>query len=93
MKIINYPQYTDQFDCVIHGRILINKNEFERVKKLVASYKPDPAYPWRTRMGLDDIKAMKHNRFCIRVTLTEYVVGKMKHTGKYKRGNYFFEVI
>ena len=93
MKIINYPQYTDQFDCSIHGRILIDKTEFEAIKRLIENYTPDSSYPWRKELAFKDIGKMKNNRFNIRVTLTEYIVENMPHKGNLKRANYFFEIV
>lgn len=96
MKIINYSRgYIDQFDCSIHGRILISEQEFGVIKELIDNWEindKDITHPWIADMARGDIERMMFNRFNIRTTMTEYVVRKMPHNGKLKRGNYYFEI-
>ncbi|MBV6446390.1 MAG: hypothetical protein IFNCLDLE_02688 [Ignavibacteriaceae bacterium] len=106
MRIINYPQYTNLFDCVISGRILISLEENAKIYQLIMKMKAgrdyETYYPWIPKTALDDIELgmqrhaegkTKNLIYNIRVTATNYIVNNMPHTGKLKRANYYFEVV
>lgn len=86
MKVINYKRdYNTFFDCVIHGRIIVSKKEWEAIKKYVHPYLFDKNDLQR------ELKVKSGSWYNIRVSATDKVA---KHFGltKYRQVNYVFEV-
>jgi hypothetical protein len=92
MKLINY-NYGYLFDCVIHGKIIVNKKEWQDILKFLARVKPHSSYPFYKTMLKDDakriIKTKQGDLVNIRVWATEKVVNKY-NLKNYKKVNYMF---
>ncbi len=92
MIIKNYYRgYYEQFECVIHGRIIVQgEPELDIIRQLLKKMPVDCSYPW---IKLLAIERMANKRlFCLGVTATEYIANKLNLRG-YKNGNYMFDVV
>jgi hypothetical protein len=105
MKVINYNKgYIPEFDCVIHGSIVMSREEFNEVRAYLyaEAAKPDrPYYLYYDRL-VDDLKnRIKVNggfAVNVRVSATELIVKKWNlqkygfsqavRSMSYKTGNY-----
>lgn len=97
MKLINYNYgYYQQFNCSIHGKIVMTLKEWRDALKFLRRKKWSISSPWIARVLSEDIS--KHvpnkNSFLvnIRVPATEALVKRYNLAG-YKRANYMLQII
>jgi len=95
MKLINYNYgYNNTLNCSIHGRIVLNKEEFGKIVKYILNPLVTKELFFRNLLKEDLNRLVftdKGTLLNIRVTATEKVVNKFNIRG-YKRGNYAFLV-
>jgi hypothetical protein len=96
MKLINYNYgYNNTFNCSIHGKIVVTKNEWSKIVKYLLHNKVT-IFNWdfEKRILKDDLQRKKqldniNTWYNLRVSATDLVVWKFNIKG-YKRGNYVF---
>ena len=91
MKIINYNYgYNNDFDCSIHGKIVMTKKEWEKAKSYLLKAVKDSF--WKNLLKEDisrTIETKEGKLLNIRVPSTEKLVERFKTTGRnYKQGRY-----
>ncbi len=96
MKLINYDYgYKNTFNCCIHGKIIVNPQEWKAIVKYLFNPAVKACYLYKDilRQDLNRFIATKQgDLYNIRVTATEKVVEKFNLKG-YKLSNYMFLVI
>jgi len=104
MKVINYNRgYIKEFNCVIHGSIIMDQQEFNEVRAYLYNLPEDQKpYYFKTDIFIKDLqnKIKVKNGFAIniRVSATDLIVKKwglqkydisqVIRSMSYKRGNY-----
>ena len=95
MKLINYNYgYNNFFNCSIHGKIILNEEEWKAIIKYLfnPAVKSYCLFKNILKEDIDRYIVTKKGRlYNIRVTATEIVATKFK-LDRYKRGNYMFLV-
>jgi hypothetical protein len=99
MEIINYNYgYNNTFNCSIHGKIIVSKEEWNKIEKYIFNSSVTKDIFYRNILR-DDIKRLIYTKegtlLNIRVTATRQVIDKFRNIQnrkKYKLGNYMFLV-
>ena len=100
MKLINYNYgYNNEFNCSIHGKIIVSKEEWDNIKRFLSRTRKwvyDRGYVWfYKRILKEDLKRFykvkKGKLYNIRVDATSGVAKEFE-LDNYKRGNYTFLV-
>lgn len=92
MRLVNY-KYGYLFDCSIHGKIVMTKGEWEKVKTYLMRATKDIFWKGVLLQDFTRSKDYKNGKiYNVRVTATEKLVKKFG-LKRYKRGNYMIEVV
>jgi len=96
MRIINYDYgYNNTFNCSIHGKIIVTRQEWQIIIRYLFHPRVKSYYLYKDVLKQDlerSILTPKGRLFNIRVTATDLAVKKLGGIG-YKTGNYTFLVL
>jgi hypothetical protein len=104
MKLVNYKRgYVKAFDCVIHGTLYVNQEEFNEIRNYLYTLSEyEKPYLFNKTRLIKDLcnKVYLHKCFAVNIgvslmdliakkwNLQKYDIAQIKNSQQYKKGNY-----